>query len=108
MPANVHPPMLVARRFCWDIASDKAQNTFWVSATTMKYAFGLRPRARADENKVEELARKNWAVLELIARDALASGRVVTDASKGWQIHHEIEDSVFRELFEKYSRMIIR
>src|SRR5436190_1402106 len=97
------PPIFVNRQLCWEIHSEGPEMVFWINATTFKYALGLRPRARDDDARAEALARQNWAVLELIARDALSSGRIAkTDASKDWQIHHTIDDSVFRELLKRY------
>jgi hypothetical protein len=109
MPRELTPPMFINGKLCWDIHSDGPELTFWTSATTFKYAMGLRPRAREDDVLGRELAAQNWAVLELIARDALSSGRVAkTDASKGWQIHHTLDDRAFRELLEKYAEQIRR
>ena len=100
--------MFVARRLCWDIHVDGPETTFFANATTFKYAVGLRPRAREDDAKAETLARKNWAVLELIARDALIAGDVATDSSKGWTINHTIEDETFRRLLDKYRDQFVR
>jgi hypothetical protein len=109
MPIEAHAPMFIGHRLGWGIHTEDRQTTFWVSATTFKCALGLRPRARADDAKAKTIAHNNWAVLELIARDALRAGRIVrTDASKGWQVHHTIDDSVFCELLDRYGGQIVR
>ena len=109
MPIDFTPPMFIAGKLCWDIHNDERQTTFWVSATTFKYAVGLRPRARDDDAAARTLADKNWTVLELIAKEALQTGRISkTDASKGWQVHHTLDDRVFTDLFKKYEAQIVR
>jgi len=106
MPKPITEPLFVARHLCWDIHVDGPETTFWVNAATFKHALGLRPRASADDSKAQVLARKNWAVLELIARDALGAGQVISDSSKGWKINHTIDDGVFRKLMDKYRAQI--
>ena len=108
MPKPIHEPIFIANKLSWDVHVDGPHTTFWASATTFKYALGLRPRAREDEKTAERLAKKNWAILELIGRDALATGAVKTDASKGWQVHHTIDDATFTRLFEKYEDQLVR
>jgi hypothetical protein len=108
MPIDPSPPTFIAGRLCWDIHTDGPETKFWVAATSFKYAVGLRPRARADDAKAKALAVRNWAVLELIARESLSSGRIAkTDASKGWLVHHTIDDAAFSELFVKYRAQVI-
>lgn len=108
MPKEITEPMFVARSLCWDIHVDGPQTTFFANQTIFKYAMGLRPRARDDEKKAEALARKNWSVLELIGRDALASGAVKTDASKGWRVTHSIADDSFSRLLKKYDDQLAK
>jgi len=107
MPKQITKPMFVARHLCWDIHVDGPETTFFANTTTFKYAMGLRPRARDDDAKAQALARKNWAVLELIARDALSAGDVTTDSSKGWKINHTIEDTTFSRLLDKYRDQLV-
>lgn len=68
-PKKVSEPTFITNRLCWDIHVDGPETKFSANATAFKYALGLKPKARADDLKAQALARKNWAVLELIARD---------------------------------------
>ena len=108
MPKQISEPMFVARHLCWDIHVDGPETTFFANQTTFKYAMGLRPRASDDDAKAENLARRNWAVLELIAREALSAGDVTTDSSKGWKVNHTIKDETFSRLLNKYSDQFVR
>jgi hypothetical protein len=109
MPIDPTPPMFIGQQLYWDIHSDGPEMTFSVRATAFKYAIGLRPRARADNSEADRLAKRNWAVLELIATEALRSGQISNaDASKGWHVHYTLDDVVFTRLFEKHEAQIIR
>jgi hypothetical protein len=108
MPIHPTQPMFITGKLCWDIHGDGPKLTFWVMATALKSALGLRPRARDDEAKALTLARRNWAVLELIARDAMQSGRVTErGGSKGWSVHYDIDDEAFMHLFSRYESQFV-
>jgi len=108
MSKMVAPPMLVTGWLCWDIHCEGPETSFYVQAAAWKRALGLRPRSRDDENAAERIAKRNWALLELVAREAFNSGFVRTDNSKGWMIRHDIHESVFLELLSKHADQIVR
>jgi hypothetical protein len=109
MAIDITPPMFISRRLTWGVHDDTITDlTFSVSATTFKYAVGLRPRAAADDTIADDVARRNWAVLELIAREAEAEGGIIdTYNHNGWQIKHTIDDAVFRKLLGLHRAQLI-
>lgn len=109
MAFDVTPPMFVHRHLIWGVHDETIPDlTFSVSATTFKYAIGLRPRAAADNAIAEDVARRNWALLELIAREAETEGGIVkTYNHNKWQINHTIDDAAFRKLLERHRAQFI-
>jgi hypothetical protein len=109
MPADVTPPMFVHRHLTWGVHDDRVPDlAFAVSATTFKYALGLRPRAVGDNAIAERIAHANWGLLELIAREAEAEGGIMdTFDHHGWQIRHTINDGVFRRLLERHRAQLV-
>jgi hypothetical protein len=77
--------------------------TFKINATDFKYALELKPRAQTDHKRAVDLARKNWDVLELIAKEALDSDRVKRKEIKPWIIHYTIDFLTFSELLDKHA-----
>lgn len=109
MSSDSTPPMLTNRHLTWGVHDDEIPDlTFSVSATTFKYAVGLRPRAAADNAAAERIARQNWGLLELIAREAEAHGGVTdTYSHNGWQVNHTIGDTAFRSLLERHRAQLV-
>jgi hypothetical protein len=109
MAVNVTRPMFTHRSLTWGVHDDTITDlTFSVSASTFKYAIGLRPRAAVDNAKAEKFARENWALLELIAREAETEGGIVKAYNhSGWRINHTIDDEVFRKLLERHRIQMI-
>ncbi len=81
---------------------------FKINATNLKYALELKPRAQADHKRALDLARMNWDVLELIAKEALDSGRVERKEVKPWIIHYTIDFLTLSELLDKHSALLRR
>ena len=109
MPVDITPPMFISRHLTWGVHDDTIPDlTFSVTATTFKYAVGLRPRAVADNAIANDMAQRNWALLELIAREAEAEGGIIdTHNHNGWQVNHTIDDEVFRKLFERHRAQLV-
>jgi hypothetical protein len=101
--------MFILRRLTWGVHDDGIANlTFSVSTSAFKSAVGLRPRAAADTAIAENVARRNWSLLELIAREAQAEGGIIdTYNHNGWQINHTISDDVFRRLLDRHRAQLI-
>jgi hypothetical protein len=110
MAVDVMPPMFIHRVLTWGVHDKEIPDlTFSVSASTFKYAIGLRPLAKADHVVAENVARQNWPLLELIAREAQAEGGIIdTHDHNGWQVNHTISDEVFRTLLERHRAQLIR
>jgi len=109
MSFEVAKPMFVSDKLAWGAHGYDREVLFWVPITAFKYAVGLRPRARDDDRPAKDLAVKNWAILELISRDALAAGAATKNsASKPWQIHYDIDRDVFSRLFTRYEDQVVR
>ena len=104
MAVDITQPMLIHRHLTWGVHDDAIPDlTFSVSASTFKYAIGLRPRAAVDNAAAQHLAHRNWALLELIAREAETEGGIInTNNHNGWQVNHTIDDEVFRRLLERH------
>jgi hypothetical protein len=109
MAVDITPPTLITRHLTWGVHDDTITDlTFSVSATTFKYAIGLRPRAAADNAIASDVARQNWALLELIAREAEADGGIIdTYNHNGWQVNHTIDDEVFRRLLKRHRAQLV-
>jgi hypothetical protein len=109
MSIDLTPPMFIHGILTWGVRDDKIPDlTFSVTATTFKYAVGLRPRAAADNAIAERVARENWGLLELIAREAETQGGITdTYNHNGWQINHTIDDTIFRKLFERRRAQLV-
>lgn len=109
MPIHVAEPMFVTDKLAWGLHGYDREVLVWVPVTAFKYALRLRPKALADDALARDLAVKNWAVLELIGRDALAAGVAIkSSASKDWQVHYDIDRSAFARLFERYEAQVVR
>ena len=100
---------LVSRHLTWGVHDDTIPNlTFSVTATTFKYAVGLRPQAAADNAIANDVAQRNRALLELIAREAKAEGGIIdTHNHNGWHVNHTIDDEVFRKLLDRHRAQLI-
>jgi hypothetical protein len=109
MAVHLTPPMFMHRHLTWGVHDDTITDlTFSVTASTFKYAIGLRPRTAADHAIAEGIARGNWALLELIAREAQAEGGIIdTYNHNGWQVKHTIDDAAFRKLFERHRAQLV-
>jgi predicted transcriptional regulator len=103
MALDITPPMIIANRLTWGVQDATIPDlTFSVSVRTFKLALGLRPRAAAANAIANDIAHQNWAVLELIAREAEAEGGIIaTHNHNGWQINHTIDDAVFRKSLKR-------
>ena len=99
MAVDLTPPMFMHRHLTWGVHDDIVPDlTFSVSASTFKFAVGLRPRAAADHAIAEGIARQNWGLLELIAREAETQGGIIdTYNHNGWQINHTIDDTIIHD-----------
>lgn len=109
MGVDITPPTIISHHLTWGVHDDTITDlTFSVSATTFKYAVGLRPRAAADTAIAIDVAHRNWALLELIAREAEAEGGITgTYNHNGWQVNHTIADEVFRKLLERHRAQLV-
>lgn len=109
MAITITRPTFMAHQLTWGVHDDTVGDLrFSVSSTTFKYAFGLRPRAAADNALASDLAHRNWALLALIAREAQADGGIThTYNHNGWQVTHTIDDEVFRKLLERHKSQML-
>ena len=87
-----------------------ADAVFEIRSSDFKYALDLKPYAKSDEKKALDIARNNWPVLELIAREALDSGRVTLKPGQKPRatIHYVIDFETFCELLERHEKQIVR
>jgi hypothetical protein len=109
MALDITQPMFTHHDLTWGVHDDPIPDlTFSVTASTFKYAMGLRPRAAADNAVAQALARRNWALIELIAREAEAEGGIInTNNHNGWQVNRTIDSEVFRRLLERHRSQLI-
>lgn len=105
MPLQLQGPTLGVGTVYWDIHVDQ---TYGVRCGTplaaVKLAFGLRPRAREDELKAQQIAKKSWPLFELIGREAITTGRAtLSPVSKSWRHQYDIDAETFTDLFERFT-----
>src|SRR3954449_7848653 len=100
-------PLIVTTTLVFGVYFDPYAK-FEIRVSDLKTALGLRPRAREDTRKAEDLARRNWALLELIAREALDSGRVTGRSVKQLQTNYTFDFRTFTELLDKHEAQFQR
>lgn len=110
MAIEVMSPSFIHHELTWGVPDDTIPDlTFSVRASTFKYALGLRPRAAADTKIAQRLARQNWELLKLIAREAEAEGGIIkTHNHNGWRINRTIDDAIFSRLLDRHRSQLVR